>query len=141
MVLIENISGYLQFTHSTIPEWEFLAEVSRRSGSAILLDVNNIYVNAANHGFDPLTYLAAVPAAAVREIHLAGFHDSGACLVDTHGKPVAPEVWSLYREALARLGPRPTLIEWDTDIPPLDVLLAEASKAAVILTEADAVLV
>jgi len=138
-LLIENVSSYLQFRHSTIPEWEFLAEVSRRSGSAILLDVNNIYVNAVNHGFDPLTYIAAVPAAAVQEIHLAGFDDTGACLIDTHGTPVAGEVWSLYREAAARLGPRPTLIEWDTEIPPLDVLLAEASKAAAILAEGDAV--
>jgi len=138
-LLIENVSSYLQFRHSTIPEWEFLAEVSRRSGSAILLDVNNIHVSAVNHGFDPSTYLAAVPAAAVREIHLAGFDDTGACLIDTHGTPVAAEVWSLYREAVARIGPRPTLIEWDTDIPPLDVLLAEASKAAVILAQIDAV--
>jgi uncharacterized protein len=138
-LLIENVSGYLQFRHSTIPEWEFLAEVSRRSGSAILLDVNNIYVNAVNHGFDPLTYIAAVPAAAVREIHLAGFDDTGACLIDTHGTPVAAEVWSLYREAVTRIGARPTLIEWDTDIPPLDMLLAEASKAAWTLSEADAV--
>ena len=138
-LLIENVSSYLQFRHSTIPEWEFLAEVSRRCGSAILLDVNNIHVNAVNHGFDPLTYLAAVPAAAVQEIHLAGFDDTGACLIDTHGAPVAAEVWTLYREAIGRLGPRPTLVEWDTDIPPLEVLLAEASKAAGILAEADAV--
>jgi hypothetical protein len=138
-LLIENVSSYLQFRHSTIPEWEFLAEVSRRCGSAILLDVNNIHVNAVNHGFDPLTYLDAVPAAAVQEIHLAGFDDTGACLIDTHGTPVAAEVWSLYREAIDRLGPRPTLVEWDTDIPPLEVLLAEASKAAAILAEADAV--
>ena len=138
-LLIENVSSYLQFRHSTIPEWEFLAEVSRRSGSAILLDVNNIYVNAVNHGFDPLTYLEAVPTAAVREIHLGGFDASGACLIDTHGTPVAAEVWTLYREAVARIGPCPTLVEWDTDIPALDVLLAEASKAAGILAEADAV--
>ena len=138
-LLIENVSSYLQFRHSTIPEWEFLAEVSSRSGSAILLDVNNIYVNAVNHGFDPLTYIASVPAAAVQEIHLAGFDATGACLIDTHGTPVAAEVWSLYREAVARIGPRPTLIEWDTDIPSLEVLLTEASKAAEILAEADAV--
>jgi uncharacterized protein (UPF0276 family) len=138
-LLIENVSSYLQFRHSTIPEWEFLAEVSRRCGSAILLDVNNIHVNAVNHGFDPLAYLAAIPAAAVQEIHLAGFDDTGACLIDTHGTPVAAEVWTLYREAIGRLGPRPTLVEWDTDIPALEVLLAEASKAAGILAEADAV--
>jgi uncharacterized protein (UPF0276 family) len=138
-LLIENVSSYLQFRHSTIPEWEFLAEVSRRSGCAILLDVNNIYVNAVNHGFDPLAYLAAVPAAAVQEIHLAGFDDTGPCLIDTHGAPVADQVWSLYSETIARLGPRPTLIEWDTDIPSLAVLLAEAAKTAQVLEEAHAV--
>ncbi len=134
-LLIENVSSYLQFRHSTIPEWEFLAEVSKRSGCAILLDVNNVYVNAVNHGFNPLAYLSAVPAAAVKEIHLAGFDGTGACLIDTHGTPVANQVWSLYRETIARLGPRPTLIEWDTDIPPLAVLLAEAAKAAQVLEE------
>ena len=138
-VLIENVSSYLEFHHSTIPEWEFLAEVARRSGCAILLDVNNVYDNAVNHGFDARTYLAAVPADAVQEIHLAGFDASGPCLIDTHGTPVAHEVWSLYREAIARLGPRPTLIEWDTDIPPLDVLIAEAAKAEAILEERHAV--
>jgi uncharacterized protein len=138
-LLIENISSYLQFRHSTIPEWEFLAEVSRRSGCAILLDVNNIHVNAVNHGFDPLAYLAAVPVDAVKEIHLAGFDDSGPCLIDTHGTPVADEVWSLYHAAMRHLGPRPTLIEWDTDIPPLALLLAEAGKAAQILEQAHAV--
>ncbi|HTS54804.1 MAG TPA: DUF692 domain-containing protein [Burkholderiales bacterium] len=138
-LLIENVSSYLRFRHSTIPEWEFLIEVARRSGCGILLDVNNVYVNAVNHGFDPLTYLAAVPAEAVREIHLAGFDDGGPCLIDTHGAPVANEVWSLYRETIARLGPRPTLIEWDTDIPPLAVLLGEAGKATQVLEGADAV--
>jgi hypothetical protein len=137
-LLIENVSSYLQFRHSTIPEWEFLAEVSKRSGCAILLDINNVYVNAVNHGFNPLAYLSAVPAAAVKEIHLAGFDGTGACLIDTHGTPVANQVWSLYRETIARLGPRPTLIEWDTDIPPLAVLLAEAAKAAQVLEEAHA---
>jgi uncharacterized protein len=138
-LLIENISSYLQFGHSTIPEWEFLAEVSRRSGCGILLDVNNVYVNAMNHGFDPLAFISALPADAVQEIHLAGFDDIGACLIDTHGAPVADEVWSLYRETVARLGPRPTLLEWDTDIPPLGVLLAEAEKAARVIEEAHAV--
>jgi uncharacterized protein len=137
-ILVENVSSYLQFRHSTVPEWEFLAEVSRRSGCKLLLDVNNIYVNAVNHGFDPLTYLASVPAAAVQEIHLAGFDGSGACLIDTHGACVSDEVWSLYRKAIARLGPLPTLIEWDTDIPPLETLLAEASKAAQVLEDAHA---
>ena len=138
-ILIENVSSYLQFRQSTIPEWEFLAEVSRRSGCALLLDVNNIYVNSVNHGFDPRAYLASVPAAAVHEIHLAGFDATGACLIDTHGAPVADAVWSLYREAIGCIGPRPTLIEWDTDIPPLEVLLSQASRAVQILEEAYAV--
>jgi uncharacterized protein (UPF0276 family) len=140
-VLIENISSYLEFQHSTIPEWEFVAEVTRRSGCALLLDVNNVYVNAVNHGFDARAYVAAMPADAVQEIHLAGFDASGACLVDTHGAPVAGEVWSLYREAITHFGPRPTLIEWDTDVPPLDVLVAEADKAEAILEERNAVAV
>jgi uncharacterized protein len=138
-VLIENVSSYLEFRHSTIPEWEFLSEVACRSGCAILLDVNNVYVNAVNHGFDARVYLAAMPADAVQEIHLAGFDDSGACLIDTHGTPVAHEVWSLYRETITRLGPRPTLIEWDTDIPPLAVLVAEAEKAENVLEHCHAV--
>jgi hypothetical protein len=138
-ILIENVSSYLQFRHSAIPEWEFLAEVSARSGCAILLDVNNIYVSAVNHGFDALTYLNAIPAAAVREIHLAGFDASGPCLIDTHGTTVSDDVWTLYRAAIARLGPRPTLIEWDTDIPALGILLAEAAKAAQILEHVHAV--
>ena len=132
-MLVENVSSYLQYRHSTIPEWEFLAEISRRSGCGILLDVNNIYVNAQNHGFDPLRYLNAIPPKAVQEIHLAGFDSNGECLIDTHGTPVCEVVWKLYEKALARLGRVATLIEWDTDIPPLEILLAEASKAAAIM--------
>jgi uncharacterized protein len=138
-ILIENISSYLRFRHSTIPEWSFLAEVSRRSGCGLLLDVNNIYVNAINHGFDPADYLAVIPADAVQEIHLAGFDDSGTCLIDTHGTRVSREVWVLYRDTIRRIGPRPTLIEWDTDIPAFAVLLGEARKAAVVLDEVHAV--
>ena len=138
-ILIENVSSYLRFTHSTIPEWEFLAEAARRTGCGILLDVNNIYVSAVNHGFDAQCYLAAIPAQAVQEIHLAGYDDSGACLIDTHGTAVSDPVWALYRDAIRRLGERPTLIEWDTDIPALDVLLAEARQADAILQDAHAV--
>lgn len=129
-ILIENVSSYLQFTHSTIPEWEFLAEAARRGGCGILLDVNNIYVSSVNHGFDAARYLHSVPLPLVREMHLAGFDRSEHCLIDTHGAPVAEPVWALYREALERFGPVPTLIEWDTDIPPLQVLLDEAAKAS-----------
>lgn len=132
-ILVENISTYLRFRHSTIPEWEFVAEVSRRTGCGLLLDVNNIYVNAVNHDFDPAVYIDAVPVESVQEIHLAGFDDNGQCLIDTHGKPVHEQVWSLYRRAVQRLGPIPTLIEWDTDLPALSVLVAEAGKADAIL--------
>jgi uncharacterized protein (UPF0276 family) len=128
-ILVENVSSYLQFSDSSIPEWEFVAQVARRTGCGLLLDVNNIYVSAINHGFDPLLYLDAIPASAVQEIHLAGFDCNGLCLIDTHGKPVAGPVWNLYGEALIRVGPVPTLIEWDTDLPPLAELLAEAAKA------------
>jgi len=128
-ILVENVSSYLEFEASTIPEWDFVAEVARLSGCGILLDVNNIHVNAVNHGFDAIAYLDAMPAAAVEEIHLAGYEPSEGLLIDTHGARVSPEVWTLYAAALERLGPRPTLIEWDTDIPELDVLLAEAAHA------------
>jgi uncharacterized protein (UPF0276 family) len=134
-ILIENVSSYLQFSASRIPEWEFIAEVARRTGCGLLLDVNNIYVSAINHGFDPLRYLDAIPASAVHEIHLAGFDSNGLCLIDTHGKPVAGPVWNLYGEALSRVGPVRTLIEWDTDVPPLAVLLDEARKAQDILDQ------
>jgi uncharacterized protein len=138
-ILIENISSYLRFRHSTIPEWEFVAAAAQRTGCGIVLDVNNIYVNAMNHDLDPQHYLAAMPAHAVQEIHLAGYDASGACLIDTHGTAVSDPVWALYRAAVGRFGARPTLIEWDTDIPALSVLLAEARKADAILESAHAV--
>ena len=126
---IENISTYVRPAHATMPEWEFLGEAARRSGCRILLDVNNIWVNAANHGFDPLLYIDAIDPAHVEEYHLAGFQATPAGLVDTHGAPVSEDVWRLYEHALARIGPRPTLVEWDTDLPALDVLLGEAAHA------------
>ncbi|MGA9853659.1 MAG: DUF692 domain-containing protein [Gammaproteobacteria bacterium] len=132
-LLIENVSSYLSYRHSSIPEWEFLTALAQRSGCGILLDVNNIYVNSINHGFDAHAYLRAIPPKAVGEIHLAGFtHKENLpveLLIDSHSRPVADEVWELYREALAYTGPVPTLIEWDQDIPELEVLLAEAAKA------------
>ena len=138
-ILLENISSYVRFGCDAMAEWEFVAAVASRTGCKLLFDVNNVYVNAANHGFDPRRYLAAIPADAVAEIHLAGFDASGACLIDSHGARVAPPVWTLYREAIERFGPRPTLIEWDTDIPALAVLLDEADKAQRILEACDAV--
>lgn len=135
-ILIENISTYLRFSHSTIPEPEFISALVRASGCGILLDVNNVYVNAVNHGSDPGEYLNAIPVGEVQEIHLAGFDANGQCLIDTHGKPVCDDVWALYAQALTRFGLIPTLIEWDTDIPALDVLLAEARKADRLLENA-----
>lgn len=128
-ILIENVSSYLQYKQTTIPEWEFLTEVATLSGCGILLDVNNIYVNSINHSFDPLRFIDAMPVDAVEEIHLAGFDTNGSCLIDTHGTPVSENVWALYEYALASFGSKPTLIEWDTDIPPLATLLREAAKA------------
>ena len=141
-LLIENPSTYLQFRHSTIPEWEFLAATAKRTGCGILCDVNNIYVSACNHGWDASAYLAALPPEAISEIHLAGHTvrqiDGGRTLrIDDHGSRVAPEVWTLYAEALARFGPVPTLIEWDTDVPPMGVLLEEAEHAAALIEEAE----
>jgi hypothetical protein len=140
-ILVENPSSYLTFAHSTIPEWEFIAAVAARTGCGILCDVNNIYVSAHNHGWNASTYLAALPPAAIGEIHLAGHSvralaDGGTLRIDDHGSRVSDEVWALYEEALARFGPIPTLVEWDTDVPPLDVLLGEAARAATRLAAA-----
>jgi uncharacterized protein (UPF0276 family) len=132
-ILIENVSSYLEYTASCIPEWEFLAGLATRAGCGILLDVNNVYVSARNHGFDARRYVDAIPPALVGEIHLAGHsvEDYGGheILVDTHGAAVCPDVWSLYAHALGRIGPCPTLIEWDTELPELSVLLGEAGIA------------
>jgi uncharacterized protein len=140
-ILLENPSSYLRYEHSTIPEWDFIAAVARRTGCGILCDVNNIFVSACNHGWDASTYLGALPADAIGEIHLAGhtlkqFEGGQILRIDDHGSCVAPQVWTLYAQALARFGPVPTLLEWDTNLPRLDVLLAEAAQAAELLEEA-----
>lgn len=131
-ILIENVSSYLEFNHSQMTEWEFLVALASESQCAILLDVNNVYVNAMNHGFNPHAYLNFIPPQVVQEIHLAGhsvtrigLHD---ILIDTHQSPVCDAVWNLYGAAIDRFGPVPTLIEWDADLPELDVLVAEAMK-------------
>jgi hypothetical protein len=139
-LLIENPSSYLRYRHSTIPEWEFIAAVARRTGCGILCDVNNIHVSACNHGWSASDYLAALPPSAIGEIHLAGHsvRDLGGgrvLRIDDHGSRVPPPVWALYREAVDRFGRVPTLIEWDTDIPALDVLLEEARCADGLLDE------
>lgn len=138
-ILIENPSSYLSFRHSEMPEWAFLVEAVKRSGCELLLDINNVYVSARNLGFDARDYLAAIPADAVAEIHLAGHSrrdvDGVELRIDDHGSAVDADVWTLYREAIARIGPRPTLIEWDSNLPELPVLLSEAAKAGSILVE------
>ncbi|MDT8382903.1 MAG: DUF692 domain-containing protein [Gammaproteobacteria bacterium] len=132
-ILIENASSYLEFATSTIPEWEFVVALAQRAGCKILLDVNNIYVNAMNHGFDPLLFVRSVPAELVAEIHLAGHttrtFDEGVLRIDTHDQPVCAAVWDLYQATVRQLGEVPALIEWDSNLPSLEVLLAEAARA------------
>jgi uncharacterized protein (UPF0276 family) len=128
-ILLENVSSYLTYRSSEMTEWEFIGEVARRADCAILLDLNNIYVSAVNHGFDASRYLRAVPKERVRQFHLAGHSDMGNHLIDTHDHPIAAPVWSLYREALALFGPVPTMIERDDNIPPLAELVAELGVA------------
>jgi uncharacterized protein (UPF0276 family) len=128
-ILLENVSTYVTYRHSAMPEWEFLAEVAERSGCGILLDLNNVYVNAFNHRFEPSDYLEHLPGELVGQFHLAGHTDCGAYLFDTHSKPVVDAVWQLYQDALARWGPVSTLIEWDEDIPPFERLQQEAETA------------
>jgi uncharacterized protein (UPF0276 family) len=136
-LLIENPSRYLSFRHSTIEESVFLAELSDRTGCGLLCDLNNIYVSAANLNMDAERYLRSLPASSVAEIHLAGHSTretaSGAVLIDDHGSQVSLSVWSLYRRALQHFGPLPTLIEWDNDLPSLDMLLEEAAKGRALL--------
>jgi uncharacterized protein (UPF0276 family) len=132
-VLLENVSSYLQFNCSEFSEPEFLAALARESQCGLLLDINNVYVSSRNHGFDPVAFIDELPVAAVREIHLAGHsinrHGDREILIDTHSTHVCEDVWSLYSHAIARLGPVPTLIEWDTEIPELHELVAEARRA------------
>jgi uncharacterized protein (UPF0276 family) len=128
-LLVENVSSYVAFAVSEMTELDFLAELARATGCGVLFDVNNLYVNAFNHGFDAAAALARFPREPVAEIHLAGHLVTGDALVDDHGSRVAPAVWTLYELALERFGPVPTLIEWDTDVPPLAVLLDEADAA------------
>jgi len=132
-LLVENPSSYLRFRGATMPEAEFLSELVRRTGCRLLCDVNNLYVTAANLGLDAAAYLDALPGDAIDEFHLAGHcandADGVTILIDDHGSAVSDPVWALYQEALERFGPRPTLIEWDTDIPPLHVLVEQAHRA------------
>jgi uncharacterized protein (UPF0276 family) len=140
-MLLENPSTYVQYGDSEIPETEFLSEIARRTGCGLLLDVNNVFVSATNHGFDPYDYLATFPLRHVGEIHLAGYADAaddqGApLLIDAHNSPVRKAVWALYEDAVRRLGPTPTLIEWDNDVPQWPVLAAEARRAETAMARA-----
>jgi uncharacterized protein (UPF0276 family) len=140
-MLLENPSSYLRYRHAPIPEWEFLAAVAERTGCGILCDVNNIFVSAANHGWDAEAYLAALPRAAIGEIHLAGHSvrdlgDGRTIRIDDHGARVDAAVWHLYEAAIERFGAVPTLIEWDTGVPPIEVLCEEAATAQAVLDRA-----
>lgn len=131
-ILLENVSSYVDFRHSALLEWEFLRAVAEEADCLILLDLNNIYVNSHNHGFDPLAYLHGVPARRVQQIHLAGHSRSGELLIDTHDHPVPEPVWALYAEALRRFGTVATMIERDDRIPPLAELVEELDRARAI---------
>lgn len=128
-ILLENLSAYVQCRHDEMTETAFLAALARRTGCGLLLDVNNLYVNAINFGFDPVARLAELDPASVLQMHLAGHAVVDDCLIDTHGSLVGDPVWSLYEQACRRFGPTPTLIEWDTDLPALEVLLSQAAQA------------
>src|SRR5262249_55045541 len=130
-ILLENVSSYLTFVHSSMPEWTFLAAVAQGADCGILLDVNNVFVSAMNHGFRAEDCLTALPADRIGQIHLAGDSDRGTHLLDTHDAPVRAEVWELYRDAVRVLGPVSTLVEWDDRIPPIEDVLAEAERARV----------
>jgi uncharacterized protein len=135
-ILLENVSSYVTFAHSAVPEWEFLAEVARRADCLLLLDVNNIHVSAFNNEFDPIAYLDAVPAERVRQIHLAGHENHGTHIIDTHDHPVIDPVWTLYGEAVRRFGAVATMIERDDHIPPLAELERELDRARAVSAEA-----
>ena len=133
-ILVENPSTYLSFETSVMSEAEFMVEVAKRSGCGILLDVNNIYVNAHNHGLDAEAYIQSIPSTLIEEIHLAGHQKVQApnhqtLLIDYHWAPVSDAVWALFEKTLMLKGAKPTLIEWDTNVPPVETLLHEASLA------------
>lgn len=132
-LLLENISTYVEFRDSTLSEPEFLAAVAEEADCALLLDVNNLYVNARNHGFDPFAALAALPADRILQYHLAGHEDHGDLVIDTHDHPVREEVFALFAAAVRRFGPRPAIIEWDAQIPPFDVLATQAAQADAVM--------
>jgi len=128
-LVLENVSSYVSFAADEMSEWQFIAELLRRADCQLLLDVNNVHVSSVNHGFDARTYIDAIPPERVVQIHLAGHEDHGAFLIDTHDHPVCEAVWQLYGYTVARMGPKPAMIERDDHIPPLPELLAELAEA------------
>lgn len=128
-MLIENVSSYVTFKDSNIPEWEFITQIAKRSGCGILLDINNVYVNAFNHKFDPVKYIRAIPKELVGQFHLAGHTDRGSYLIDTHSAKMLDQTWDLYKLAVEQFGNVPTIVEWDDEIPSFDVLLSESNRA------------
>jgi len=132
-IMIENVSSYLSFSHSTLTEWDFLQAVADEADCLILLDINNIYVSSHNNHFDPLQYLAALSTKRIAQFHLAGYQEFETHLLDTHGAPVYPAVWKLFNDALEKFGPIPTSIEWDNNIPDFPKLLQEARHAQKIM--------
>lgn len=134
-LVLENVSSYVEFAHSTMTEWDFIAELAKRTGCGLLLDINNIYVSAFNHGFDAQDFLAGIPKDRVRQIHLAGHSNMGTHIIDTHDAPVVDPVWRLYADALRRFGPVPTMIERDDNIPPFAELVAELDTARRLASE------
>jgi uncharacterized protein len=135
-ILVENVSSYVEFAQSAMPEWEFLREVARRADCGILLDVNNIYVSGRNHGFDPEVYVDAIPAERIGYVHVAGHTDKGWFLLDSHVGPVPDPVWRLWQRLVRRIGPRPSLVEWDEATPDLETVATEARIAARLEEEA-----
>lgn len=134
-ILLENVSSYVQFTASTLTEWEFLNEITRRTDCGILLDINNIYVSSQNHGFEAKTYIDAIDRDRVRQFHIAGHSNYGSYLLDTHIGPVPEGVWELYRYAVKRFGKIPALIEWDENVPDFQTVVAESLRARAIEAE------
>ncbi len=134
-LVIENVSSYVEFKDSEMTEWDFLSEICNRTGCQLLLDINNIYVSAFNHGFSPFDFIDSVPSEQIRQFHLAGHQDNGDHLIDTHDHPVCHGVWELYEYALNRFGSVPTMIERDDNIPPLSELLEELETAKAIASK------
>jgi uncharacterized protein (UPF0276 family) len=128
-MLIENVSSYVTFKDSDMPEWEFITEIAKRSGCGILLDINNIYVNAFNHDFPAKKYIESIPVEYVEQFHLAGHTNQTTHLVDTHSDKMTEPAWALFELAVQRFGNVPTLVEWDAEIPEFDVLLEESNRA------------